>query len=137
MKGKKKIWTEAELKFLQDNFPSMWNKDLAKHFGIGWRSVVRKARELGLEKSDTFRDNIDFSAFGQGNEPWNKGMKGLPMVAACVEKQFKKGNKSCMTDPKVAERSRTSRNETIRKEKMRLRYTLPQKTKLKLVNIYE
>ncbi len=132
MKGKRKIWTIEELHYLTENFPNLWNKDLAKKLNCGWRTVVRKARELNLSKSESFRDTIDFSKFGQGNEPWNKGMKGLSMNQACIEKQFVKGNISSMKNPLVAEKARLSRNETIRKEKLRIKYTLPQKTKLKL-----
>lgn len=136
MKGKPKIWTIVELDQLTLLFPVTWNKELAKQFNCGWRTVVRKARELNLEKSESFRDSIDFSSFGKGNEPWNKGIKGLPMVPECVAKQFKKGNPSVMKDPAVAQRVRTRRNETIRIEKLRIKNDLPQKTKLKIVNYY-
>jgi hypothetical protein len=47
--------------------------------------------------------------------------------------QFKKGRPQPEVDYKKVH---ASRNETIRKEKQRIRYGLPQKTKLKLVNIY-
>lgn len=135
MKGIKKIWSEQELASLTTKFPFICNKCLAKEFNCGWRTIIRKARELNLQKSESFRDSIDFSSFGKGNEPWNKGLKGLQMVPKCVEKQFKKGHvPATKNNPELIKKLQTKRNETIKKEKLRIKYTLPQKTKLKLVN---
>ncbi len=75
MKGKPTKWSDEAIAYLTEHFPHTWNKHLAKHFKIGWRTVVRKARELKLEKAPDFRDNIDFTSFMKGVSPPNKGMK--------------------------------------------------------------
>jgi len=136
MKGKPTKWSDEDIQYLKDHFATTWNKVLAEHFGLGWRTIVRKARELGLEKSETFRDNIDFTSFMKGNKPWNKGMKGKVLSPGCEKTWFQKGNKSIMADPKIHAAAQAVRNETIRKEKLRLKYGIPQKTKLNLKNIY-
>ena len=41
-------------------------------------------------------------------------------------------NLNIVSNEKAVQEARLSRNETIRKEKLRIKYTLPQKTKLKL-----
>jgi len=141
MKGLKTSWSQEDLKYLIANFPHQWNKDLAKHFGIGWRTVVRKARELKLEKAPDFRDHIDFTSFNKGVAPPNKGKKAADyMTPVGLEKmkqnQFKRGNISKMaTCNKTREKATKTRNQTIRSEKLRIKYDLPQKTKLKLINI--
>lgn len=75
MKGKKTVWSEEAIYVFTQTFPHNWNKDLAKYFNVGWRTIVRKARELKLEKAPDFRDNIDFTQFSKGVSPTNKGMK--------------------------------------------------------------
>ena len=50
------VWTPRMLKLLQDYFPTMFNKPLAKWIGVSERSLIRKARELGLNKVDGFLD---------------------------------------------------------------------------------
>ena len=97
MKGKPTTWSETDIQYLKDNFPYQWNKHLAEHFGIGWRTVVRKARELGLQKAPDFRDSIDFTSFNKGIPPKNKGLpQSMFASAEGMEKQkqhyFKKGN---------------------------------------------
>ena len=51
------IWTRSMLKLLKDYFPHMFNKPLAKWIGVSDRSLIRKARELGLEKRPGFLDD--------------------------------------------------------------------------------
>ena len=51
------IWTPSMLKLLKDYFPHMFNKPLAKWIGVSDRSLIRKARELGLEKRPGFLDD--------------------------------------------------------------------------------
>ena len=75
MKGKPTVWSEEAIYVFKQVFPHNWNKDLAKYFNVGWRTIVRKARELKLEKAPDFRDNIDFTQFSKGVSPTNKGMK--------------------------------------------------------------
>ena len=48
------VWTPQQLKLLRDFFPTMFNKPLAKWIGVSMRTMIRKARELGLEKKPGF-----------------------------------------------------------------------------------
>lgn len=48
------VWTPRMLKLLHDYFPTMFNKPLAKWIGVSERTLIRKARELGLDKVDGF-----------------------------------------------------------------------------------
>ena len=50
-------WTPQMLKLLKDFFPIMFNKPLAAWIGVSERSLIRKARELGLEKRPGFLDD--------------------------------------------------------------------------------
>ena len=51
------VWTPEQLKILQDFFPTMFNRPLAKWIGVSMRTMIRKARELGLEKKPGFLDD--------------------------------------------------------------------------------
>lgn len=48
------VWTPRMLKLLNDYFPTMFDEPLAKWIGVSKRTLIRKARELGLEKKDGF-----------------------------------------------------------------------------------
>lgn len=50
------IWTDEQLKLLRTFFPTMFNRALAKWIGVSMRTMIRKARELGLEKKPGFLD---------------------------------------------------------------------------------
>ena len=50
------VWTPQMLKLLKDFFPTMFNVPLAKWIGVSRSSLLRKARELGLEKKPGFRE---------------------------------------------------------------------------------
>ena len=50
------VWTPQQLKLLRDFFPTMFNRPLAKWIGVSMRTMIRKARELGLEKKPGFLD---------------------------------------------------------------------------------
>lgn len=128
-------WTNEMLEKLKLEFPYRFNKDLAKDLKVSWRSLVRKARELNIEKETNFldkrREKITEMATAAKPENINKGNKDF-RIPGGEDYQFKPGNISSMKDPKVAERMTKTRNETIRKERLRIKYGLPQKTKLNL-----
>ena len=48
------VWTDEQLKLLRDFFPTMFNRPLAIWIGVSMRTLIRKARELGLEKKPGF-----------------------------------------------------------------------------------
>lgn len=49
-------WTPAMLKKLRTYFPVAFNRELAEDLGVSMRTLIRKARELGLEKEPGFLD---------------------------------------------------------------------------------
>jgi hypothetical protein len=50
-------WTPRMLKLLNDFFPIMFNKPLAQWIGVSPRTLIRKARQLGLEKRPGFLED--------------------------------------------------------------------------------
>ncbi len=135
MKGLKTNWSNEMIEKLKIEFPNRFSRDIGKEMGISIRTVIRKARELKLEKIENFLDQnrSEITRLAQENKPPNpmKGVKGF-VVPGGVKHQFKKGHIP-MNNP---EKSRNTRNETIQKEKLRIKYGLPQKTKLNLKNVY-
>ncbi len=131
-------WTPGMLATLKDKFPVTFNKVLAEELGVSLRTLVRKARELGVEKEEGFlekrRSEIIDMARRALPDNRHKGKKGF-VIPGSEKYRFKKGNiPASKTDPEVAERIRRTRNETIRQEKIRLKLGLEPKTRLKLVN---
>lgn len=49
-------WTAAMLAYMRKYFPTKFNYELVEHLHVSTRSVVRKARELHLEKEPGFLD---------------------------------------------------------------------------------
>ena len=129
-------WSDSMIRLLKDEYPVRFNKELASELGIGWRSLVRKARELGIEKEAGFlesrREIITQLAVKNNHNP-NTGRKGWS-VPGGEDHRFKPGRISLMAiDRNLVERVRSSRNETIRKERIRINLGLRQKTKLRLL----
>lgn len=129
-------WEQKRIDYLKANFATNFNKDLAAELGCGWRTVIRKARELGLEKEPCFLDKnrpeiVKRIQKVRIHSPHQQG-KGY-CVPNSEQFRFKAGNiPASKTNTKVAEKARITRNETIRRDRIRLSFGLPQKTKLKL-----
>lgn len=47
-------WTPTMLQAVCERFPFEFSRDLAKELGVGWRILIRKARELRVEKEPDF-----------------------------------------------------------------------------------
>lgn len=77
------VWTPQQLKLLRDFFPTMFNKPLAKWIGVSMRTMIRKARELGLEKKSGFLNE-------RRNDIQALAAEGL-RNAKNVQTRFKKG----------------------------------------------
>lgn len=131
-------WTPELIEKLKAEFPVRMTPELVREWGISLRTIIRKARELGINKADNFHElnQTKINELISKNLPPNpyKGLKGLKgwTVPGGEKFQFKKGEL-----PKIDyEKALKTRLETIRKEKMRLKYGLKQKTKIKLVNFH-
>lgn len=132
-------WTDQMIETITLKFATTFNRELAEELGVSMRTMIRKARELGLEKESGFLDKnrseiSKMAKESRGPNP-TKGQKGWS-VPGGEKYRFKPGNISRMkTDPELVERVRQKRNATIREEKFRIRVGLEQKTKLKLKNV--
>ena len=127
-------WTIDMIDILKDNFSTSYNKVIAKHIGVSVRSLIRKARELGLEKEEGFleyrRDEITKMALDAHPPHPFKGVKGW-CVPNGENTRFKPGNISIMTyDRNVVERCHAKRNLTIKRDRTRLSLGLDPLTKL-------
>lgn len=131
----KVVWSEEMLRILQGKFPVTFNRELAKELNVSMRTLIRKARELGLDKEPGFldkrRDTITKMAVANNHNKYT-GCKGWS-VPNGEATRFKKGHESIMkTNRVVVEKVRKSRNETIRRERIRIKLELPRLTNLKL-----
>lgn len=89
------FWNQQMLQFLKQNFATMLNSDLAEWLGVSMRTMIRKARKLGLEKDaawlkgvwDERRRMAIASTKTNGNAgTFRKGVHASP------ETEFKKGH---------------------------------------------
>jgi hypothetical protein len=89
-------WTPQMLKLLTTYFPTMFNKPLAKWIGVSLRTMLRKARELGLEKQEGFLDKrrkeINRMA-GEALKKVDNPARFKKGERFCPEYEFKKGHR--------------------------------------------
>ena len=134
--SKKIEWTPDMEQIIIDEFPVTYNKVLAQKLGVSWRSLVRKAREMGINKEEGFLDKRrdEITAMGIEAHPPHphKGDKGWN-IPNSEYTRFKTGQPSLMkSNRELVEKVRTRRNETIARDRRRLRLGLRPLTKLKL-----
>ena len=119
------VWTDKMLKLLRDYYPTMTNFSLSRLVGVSQRTMIRKARELGLEKAEDFMEinrksiseSISAGVRRYGPQPthFRKGERANP------EGEFKPGHKE---SPETKEKRRASLRETWRRKKILKRYGL-------------
>lgn len=130
------FWTDEMIETLRKKFPTEYNKYLAIELGVSIRSLIRKARDLGIDKEPRFleirRAEISRWAAAYRSPNPTKGQKGW-CVPNSEATRFKKGNVSPMAvSYEVREKVRKSRLKTIENERYRIKNGLDQETKLKL-----
>lgn len=141
MKGVKIVWTEEMIQKLRDEFPVRITIDICKEIGVSLRSAIRKARELGLDKAPGFleerRQEIQRRARNGLKKTSKTGGRFKKGQHACPEHEFKPGHKESEESKRkrVAKLSKT-RKELILRERTRLKYGLPQQTKIRLNTKY-
>ena len=138
MKGRKTILTPDEQQYLINNFPELPNIEVARALNLSPRTVVRLAQQAGLVKSEAFIKRC--------NEKATKAMAIYhlihPMPKGYVipnreKTQFRKGDspRDRLT-PEQYEQWQTNlhnaRRATIKSERRRILFGLPQRTNLKL-----
>lgn len=135
------VLTDEQQQWLRDHFATTLNKDLAAHFGCSQETVHRWARAMGLKKDpEWFRTILlercrMMAAVNRG--PGNHGKKNLLIYGQ--PHRFRKGQTNRERYGEENERRRiqraaATRRETIRKERMRIRWGLPQETKLRVIS---
>ncbi len=129
-------WTPEMITKVKAEFPTRYNKELAEQLNVSWRSLVRKARELGIEKEEGFLENrkSEIQAMAREAHPPHpfKGVKGW-CVPNSEQNRFRKGQVSRMkTDPELVQKVRAKRNATIARERRRMQLGLSPLTKLRL-----
>ena len=101
---KKKFWTQKEIDILQEIYPEVYSKEVARILNKDIHSIYNKAYQLKLKKSDSFmemkkiKEAETLNFYGQKHR-FKKGHtahnKGVPMPEHVKEKikhtQFKKG----------------------------------------------
>lgn len=135
-KGIKVIWTQEMIETLKKKFPIEYNKYLAIEIGVSIRTLIRKARELRIDKEPGFleirRNEISRLANAFRSPNPTKGQKGW-CVPNSEASRFKPGNISPMAvSQKVRDKVRKSRLKTIADERYRIREGLDRLTKMRL-----
>lgn len=131
-------WTSEMIETITSKFATTFNCDLADELCVSVRTMIRKARELGLEKEPGFLDKkrkkISQMAKDARRPNPTKGQKGWT-VPGSEKYQFKPGHVPAMkNNPELIERVHRTRNETIKNGKFRLKIGLDPETKLRLKN---
>jgi len=137
-KPKKKykiLWSEKMLEIIKEKFSFTFNRELAKELNVSMRTLIRKARELNLEKEPDFldknRETITKMAVANNYNKYT-GVKGWSVPNSEMTR-FKPGQSSLMKfDRDLVARVHKTRNETIKRERIRMRLGLSRLTNLKL-----
>ena len=138
MKGRKTILTPDEHQYLIENFPELPNIEVARHLNLSVRTVVRLARQEGLAKSEAFRQRCREKAAQASHiyqllHPMPKGFA----IPNREKNQFRKGEtqRDRLSPEKYEqwkEKLYIARQNTIKSERRRILFGLPQRTNLKL-----
>ncbi len=159
-KGKKIKWTKKKDDKLRELFSYEFNDDVAKALKVSPRSVTRRARELGLEKAPDFREvkadelsrrlkkgikngKPSPTKFKKGKEltgqPFKKGHRLTAEQERKRSDSMKKAHAAMGTrkKKKIAEKKSKAMSKLWAKDRVRAKYGLKQKTKLRLGKKYE
>lgn len=125
--------------YLIENFATTKNMELAAHLGCGESTLHRTARKMGLKKDREFMMRLNSESLAAchaaNRGTGNSGKKNL--LKHGVKYRFKKGERPVDRlgeegERRRIEKLRKTRNELIRKERMRINWGLPQHTNIKL-----
>lgn len=140
-KYSKIILSEAEQEWMRKNFGTTKNADIADHLGISPRTVVRIARDMGLNKTSDFTKAMQLNAANHAARRnrangGNAGTKNLLLYGKAY--QFKKGERqkdkmSAEAFDAMHRHIGEQRKKTFKAERRRVLFGLAQKTKLRVV----
>jgi len=119
MKGNKINWTEEMDNRLRLLFPITFTRELSESMGISRRSIIRRVRELGIEKEPDFleknRDQITKMATEAHPPHPMKGVRGW-CVPNSQQTRFKKGQRNgAAIDRKFAQKAWETRRKKAAK----------------------
>lgn len=98
----RRVWSDADVAYLQEHFSNTRTIDVARALGRGYSTVCAKAKRLELRKSEAFLasehsgrlcadDGRGLTGrFPKGNVPFNKG-RHMPSRGRAIETQFRTG----------------------------------------------
>ena len=142
--------TEKETQWIIRHYQHTKNKDIMQKFGIGESQLHRVARKHGLKKSRPFMKNTvnanketamtvchKYGVYEQNAEfarrKWEeRKASGKPHDVGFHKGKSNKDRLSPKRFKECIEKCHKKRNETIRKERIRIHFGLPQKTRLNL-----
>lgn len=133
--------SEVERMWMRKNFGTTKNADIADHLGISPSTVVRIARDMGLNKTFDFmkamqRNASEHAAIANRANGGNAGTRNLLIYGKAY--QFKKGERqkdkmSAEAFDAMHRHIGEQRKKTFKAEKRRVLFGLEQKTKLRVV----
>lgn len=142
--------TEKEIAWICKHYQHTKNDDIMSKFGIGESTLHRLARKYGLKKSRhqqkktqwnatcrAHEANKKYGVYEETRERMKKKMQEMSAKGERIPGSFMPGVSNLMRLGKKRNQERIAkahakRNETIRKERMRLNWGLPQKTRMRL-----
>jgi hypothetical protein len=131
--GKKFHFTDEQIAWVKEHFPDTLNAEICEYLDCSETVLRLLARSLGLEKSEAHKQRRQDKAL-KGIRRYFLTHKPTDNSAHLRQYCFKPGN-----DPRTfggfqdgLKRGHAKRNQTIREEKARIAFGLPQRTKLHL-----
>lgn len=118
MKGIKIEWTPEMDEMVINLFPKEYSRDLAANMGVSLRSVIRRARELGVDKESDFLEKrrAQITQLAQAAKPPHpmKGVKGWS-VPGSEKYRYKKGHiPASAISPEVSKKIWETRRKNMR-----------------------
>lgn len=142
--------TEKQEAWILRHYRNTKNQDIMEKFGIGESTLHRFAREHGLKKSKHFMKKMqaaataaayevcrDYGIYEESSRRQTQLMaemraKGERIPGSFMPGQSNKDRLSPKRFKECLEKSRAKRSESIRKDRIRIHFGLPQKTKMHL-----
>lgn len=128
-------WTPEMIAFLREYYPTMSSRKIAKRLGVSHRTVLMKGRELGIEngsKTQRLRAEVIIRANFEMHS-LNELAKMTGVSVSAVRRIARKLGLAKDVH-RIGEIRRRARLAIIEKERRRIIFGLPQKTKLKVVS---
>lgn len=137
MKGQKITMTPAQREWMRAHFKHTKNDEILARFGWSHSTMHRFARELGLTKTPQFmrkcQEHTTACAIASHLKHGTFPPKGY-RIPKSEQHRFKPGHKETeATKRKRLAKSAETRRQTIKEERARISFGVPQRTKLRLI----